>query len=297
MLLDAPELLPMFTVVLSMQSDDTVRRKRSGCCRFFTEQQCEQPRQVWKVAGDQDIPRFVAQPIAEPQRRIIRLEIPGRGKAGKSITFTPEGLGRLPRPQLATVPDDFRAGAMRRGGPGEPIDRVTTDGGQRAPGVDAGWQRVAMMNDVDVHAWHPMSSMLQTGSDERKGIGGWLQVLVRMLTLWHPIIYGLSSSAAIGAVSVRGPAVAIVIVARLAVVAYGIAAGMALRSTHNAAVRLAMTSLALSAAMDLFIYTTSYYPSNRMPGETPLYVVATLAYYAAWLLYLARSKRVRNTFA
>lgn len=129
------------------------------------------------------------------------------------------------------------------------------------------------------------------------GVGGWLQVLVRMLTLWHPIIYGLSSSAAISAVSVRGVAVGIMIVARLAVVACGIGAGMALRSGSGIAVRFAITSLALSAAMDAFVYTSSYYPSNLMPGQAPLYIAATTAYYAAWILYLLRSKRVRNTFS
>ncbi|MQA29319.1 MAG: hypothetical protein GEU82_05680 [Luteitalea sp.] len=141
--------------------------------------------------------------------------------------------------------------------------------------------------------------MTETSSDgrNRSGIGGWLQVLVRMLTLWHPIIYGLSSSAAIGAVSVRGPSVAIVLVARLLVVALGVAAGIALRSGRAAAVRLTMASLALSAAMDVFVFTTPYYPSNRMPGETPLYIGATIAYYAGWIVYLARSGRVRRTFA
>src|SRR6188768_2707183 len=101
-----------------------------------------------------------------------------------------------------------------------------------------------------------------------QGVGGWLQLLVRMLILWHPIIYGLSSAGAIGAVSVRGPAVAFVLVARLAVVAFGIASGMALKSGYRAAVRLTMTSLVLSAAMDAFVFTSSYYPSNRMPGDT-----------------------------
>jgi hypothetical protein len=154
------------------------------------------------------------------------------------------------------------------------------------------------MNQIYVHAVASYELMLpRIEEDKPKGVGGWLQVLVRMLTLWHPIIYGLSSSAAIGAVSVRGPVVAVLIVARLAVVAVGIAAGMALRSGHGAAIRLALSSLALSAAMDVFIYTTSYYPSNRMPGEAPLYVGITVAYYAAWMLYLVRSKRVRNTFA
>jgi hypothetical protein len=136
--------------------------------------------------------------------------------------------------------------------------------------------------------------------DERsgpQGIGGWLQVLVRMLMVWHPILYGVASSTAFNAISVRGASVAVVLVARLLVVAGGVAAGMSLRSQHAAAVRLAIASLALSAAMDVFIYTTPFYPSNRLPGETPLYAGASVAYYAAWIVYLIRSKRVHNTFS
>ena len=141
--------------------------------------------------------------------------------------------------------------------------------------------------------------MPQINGEDRQpeGIGGWLQVLVRMLTLWHPIVYGLSSAAALNAVSVRGPATAVVIVARLLGVAIGVAAGMALRTRRETAVTLAMISLALSAAMDVFVFNSSYYPSNMKPGETPIYVAATVAYYTAWILYLRRSKRVRHTFS
>ena len=47
-----------------------------------------------------------------------------------------------------------------------------------------------------------------------------------------------------------------------------------------------------SAATDLIIYLTPYYPSNRGPGETPIYVAVSLVYHGAWLLYLARSRQV-----
>jgi hypothetical protein len=117
-----------------------------------------------------------------------------------------------------------------------------------------------------------------------------------MLILWHPLIYGLTSASAMNAIAVRGPAVAFVLVARLLVVAFGVAAGLALQSGRSGAVRLAVTSLALAAAMDVFVYTTPYFPSNRMPGETPLYVAGSVIYYGAWIVYLLRSKRVRHTF-
>jgi len=132
--------------------------------------------------------------------------------------------------------------------------------------------------------------------DAPAGIGGWLQVLCRLLTLWHPVIYGLAVSMAFNAVAVRGRAVAFVIAGRLLVVAIGVGAGVALRNQRAGAPALAKASLALSAAMDIFVYSTPYYPSNRMPGDTPLYIAATVAYYGAWLAYVSRSRRVRKTF-
>jgi len=59
---------------------------------------------------------------------------------------------------------------------------------------------------------------------------------------------------------------------------------------------MAKASLILSAASDVFVYTTPYFPSNRMPGDTTYYVIASLVYHFGWVAYLARSKRVRATF-
>ena len=42
--------------------------------------------------------------------------------------------------------------------------------------------------------------------------------------------------------------------------------------------------------------TTPFLPNNRLPGTTPLFIIASLTYYAIWIAYLSRSKRVRNTF-
>ncbi len=95
----------------------------------------------------------------------------------------------------------------------------------------------------------------------------------------------------------RGTAVASILILRLIVVGFGMAAGRALQHVQPGAVTLAKAALLASAAMDVFVYTTPYFPNNRVPGDTPLYVAATLAYHGAWLLYLARSERVRATYA
>ncbi len=55
-------------------------------------------------------------------------------------------------------------------------------------------------------------------------------------------------------------------------------------------------ALALSAAMDLIVYTTSIVPNNRLPGTTPFYIAWSLVLHGVWGLYLLRSRRVRRTF-
>ena len=128
-------------------------------------------------------------------------------------------------------------------------------------------------------------------------IGGWLLVLCRLLIVLHPLLLAITASNALGALPARGAAIALILLLRVAVVGFGMAAGRALQSIQPAAVTLAAAALVASAATDVFVYVTPYFPNNRPPGDTPLYVAATLAYHGAWLLYLKRSRRVRETFA
>jgi len=128
------------------------------------------------------------------------------------------------------------------------------------------------------------------------GVRGWLLVLCVLLLVWQPISLGLVASSVLDALVVRGLPLALVLVVRVVVTAIGIAAGLALLGRRPAAVPMAKASLVASAATDVFVYTTPYFPNNRMPGDTPIVIAASLAYYAIWLAYLFRSKRVRNTF-
>jgi hypothetical protein len=104
------------------------------------------------------------------------------------------------------------------------------------------------------------------------------------------------ASSALDALTIRGLPLALTILMRIGVAAVGIAAGLALVKRRPGAVTLAKAALLLSAAADLFVYTTPHFPNNRTPGTTPVYVAATLAYSGVWLLYLWRSKRVRETY-
>ena len=130
----------------------------------------------------------------------------------------------------------------------------------------------------------------------RVGIGGWLLLLCRLLIVFHPLSLAVTASSVLNAMFIRGASVAIVLILRLVVVAFGVAAGRALQTLRPDAVGFARLALLMSAAADVFVYTTPFFPSNRLPGDTAYYVAASLAYHGAWLAYLARSKRVRMTF-
>jgi hypothetical protein len=133
-------------------------------------------------------------------------------------------------------------------------------------------------------------------SGTRRGIGGWLLLLCLLLLVGQPISVAISSARALDSIAMRGTPLALVLVARMMVAGVGIAAGIALAGCRRGAAAFAKGSLALSAAMDLFAYTTRYLPNNRPPGTTPFVIALSLAYYAIWIVYLSRSRRVRNTF-
>jgi hypothetical protein len=132
--------------------------------------------------------------------------------------------------------------------------------------------------------------------DAPAGVRGWLLVLCGLLLIWHPLSFALVASSVLDALPLRGLPLALVLAGRLIVTAIGIAAGLALLARRPAAVTLARAALISSAAADLFVYTTPYLPSNRLPGDTIWFAAGSLLYHAAWVLYLVRSARVRNTY-
>lgn len=138
--------------------------------------------------------------------------------------------------------------------------------------------------------------MNEVNDKQPERIGGWLLALCVLLGVWGPVELSLVASAALGALPVRGTSLGLLLMIRVGVAAFGLAAGIALFGRRPAALPLARASLVLSTATDVFVYATPYFPSNRMPGDEVFYIGGTLAYCALWLTYLARSKRVRHTY-
>ena len=138
--------------------------------------------------------------------------------------------------------------------------------------------------------------MSNNRGDQPAGVGGWLLLLSRLLIVWQPLNFAVAGMSALGAIGVRGPVVAAILAVRALVTAIGVAAGIALSNRRAGAVTLAKVALVWSAAIDLFVYSTPYFPNNRIPGDTIYYIAASLAYHTGWLAYLFRSRRIRNTY-
>src|SRR5436853_2699159 len=103
------------------------------------------------------------------------------------------------------------------------------------------------MNQVEMH---------QTHDSAGDRIGGWLLVLCALLLVWGPVSAALLASNALSALSVRGPSLAIVLVAQTLVASLGVAAGTALLTRRGPAVTLAKAALILSTMMDVLVYAT-----------------------------------------
>jgi hypothetical protein len=119
-------------------------------------------------------------------------------------------------------------------------------------------------------------------------------VLCGVLLAWRPLAFASSAARALSALPVRGTPVALVLVLNLLVTAAGVSAGILLLGRRRAAIPFAATALALAALADVFVELTPYFPSNRMPGDAPLYAAASAVFHAAWIAYLLRSRRVRD---
>jgi hypothetical protein len=131
--------------------------------------------------------------------------------------------------------------------------------------------------------------------EQPESIRGWLLVLCVVLLVWQPAQFALAASTAIEAVRVRGAGVVVVLMARLIVTAFGAAAGFAIMRRRQAAIGMTIAALVAIAVVDILVELTSFFPSNRVPGDAPLYAAGSAAFNGGWALYMARSARVRRT--
>ncbi len=123
---------------------------------------------------------------------------------------------------------------------------------------------------------------------------GWLLVLSRVLMIWEPLEFAVAASSAYNAIAVRGLPVILVLGARLVGTVFSVAASRGLANRHPGSPTLAIAALAVTGATRVFAYVTPYFPSNRLPGQTPFYVALTLAFYGGSIVYLLLSPQAKT---
>jgi len=231
------------------------------------------------VPCDQQIAGFTAKPIADPVRLILRLEITCGRELSERIARAPERFRRFLRAQLAAVPDDGRLDAAGGGLRRETLDGLASPRRQWPARIDLRADRVAMMNQDKSHPANPALPV---------------RILAVLLLLWQPFNVAYVMSGLIDELSVRGSGLAIILLARLLAAGLGIAAGLALFQRRPGGVTLAKTSLLFSAIVDIVAYATPFVPDNRPPGDATIILVASLAYYAGWFIYLIRATSLES---
>jgi hypothetical protein len=120
-------------------------------------------------------------------------------------------------------------------------------------------------------------------------------LLAVTILVWQPVNVALTASNMLAALPLRGVPAAAVLLARVLVASLGIAAGLSILARRGGAVALTGAALVLGTTVDLFVLSTSYLPNNLPPGDAPFHMAASVGYHAVWLVYLLRSKRVRET--
>ena len=137
---------------------------------------------------------------------------------------------------------------------------------------------------------------MSTSTPSPSGVRGWLLVFCLLLAVWEPANLALLASSLVDQTMFRGGLFAVILAARLLLVALGIAAALAIWHERPFGVALAKLTLLLSAAMAAFLALTPYFPNNLPPGLKLPALAGSLIYYGGWYAYLLRSRRVRNTF-
>ena len=101
------------------------------------------------VTGDEDVSCLYPQAVANPLGRIFGLKVARGRQRRESVAGTPEGLGRLTGAKLAAVPHDCGVRASRRGFGCKATDLLPSFFRKRAPRIDVGPDRVAVMDKIN----------------------------------------------------------------------------------------------------------------------------------------------------
>ncbi len=128
------------------------------------------------------------------------------------------------------------------------------------------------------------------------GVGGWLVVLIFLLTVWNPASLALHAASSVWDLGSRSTLSLLFLGARLAITSVGVAAGIALWLRRPGAVWLARLALVLFGIEAVARLSTRVDLSSAPPGTRLPAALFIVLHNAGWYLYLQRSRRVRATY-
>lgn len=114
------------------------------------------------------------------------------------------------------------------------------------------------------------------------------RLLAFLLVVWAPLNLSLTAAALLNSLVDRGWPALVVLVVRLAITGFGVAAGRALWSQRRGAITLARWATGLSLVAIVVTVTTPIWPSPLPRGVRAPVAIATVAWHALWLLWTLR---------
>ncbi len=139
-----------------------------------------------------------------------------------------------------------------------------------------------------------MSGISSRGSRPapRAGGHGWVGVLCFVLLAWRPLSFAFQLPATLPSMGMRGAAGVVELLFHGGVAALSVAAARALWGALPIGPPLAAAALIASAAAAIQSLYWSVLPHQTMPGDELPLAIGAAVHAAAWLTYLARSRRI-----
>ena len=122
----------------------------------------------------------------------------------------------------------------------------------------------------------------------------WLMLLCAALLLWRPLDYAFELSQSLTTLGMRGVPGAIELLFHGIVAAVAVAAAQSLWSERPSGPSLAAVALIGSAAATVQTVYWTALPHQTVPGSERLISALAIGHAAIWLLYLRRSRRIRE---
>jgi hypothetical protein len=123
---------------------------------------------------------------------------------------------------------------------------------------------------------------------------GWLLVLCAVLLIWQPLTFAAEAASALPSLAMRGPLGAFELLVHGIVAALSFAAGWALWQMSPSAPALATAAVGACGLVGVQSLYWSVLPGNVFPSDRLPMAAFVVAHALAWLVYLRRSKRVRD---